>query len=191
MSQLSPRICGDEESAGATGSRTCPGAQARGLVERMQKSTGPPWLTAAAGSPWLLLAHQDLQRSGLGVTLGWQVNQKASHYDTEVMFLSARPELGLPPPSRLSLPAGDKLSSALLPAKLESTRVMGGYRNAEALMGHRLHGRGATPKPPITGELQGQREPSSRHSCGEAGPNPGQVASWPVLCFMGLFSSLS
>nr|KAF6319777.1 hypothetical protein mMyoMyo1_008514 [Myotis myotis] len=110
----------------------------------MQKITGPPWLTSAAGS-------QDLQRSGLGVTLGWQVNQKASHYDTEVMFLSARPELGLPPPSCLSLPAGDKLSSALLPAKLESTRVMGGYRNAEALMGHRLHGRGATPKPPITG----------------------------------------
>lgn len=139
----------------------------------------------------MLLAHQDLQRSGLGVTLGWQVNQKASHDDTEVMFLSARPELGLHPPSRLSLPAGDKLSSALLPAKLESTRVMGGYRNAEALMGHRLHGRGATPKPPITGGAAGRGSQAAGTAVGRQGPAPGEMAFWPGLCFTGLLSSLS
>lgn len=76
---------------------------------------------------------------------------------------------------------------------------MGGHGNAEALMGHRLHGGGATPTPPMTwgaaggegdkrqSQLWGAR---AQHNPLPTPPGPGKRARRPGLGFMGLFSSL-
>lgn len=125
------------------------------------------------------------QRSGLGVTLGWQVNQKASHYDTEVIFLSARPELGLPPPSCLSLPPGARLSSTSLPAKLESMRGDGRLQSCWGFNGAQIAWQGCHPQASnYWGSCRAEGDkPQSQLWGGRAQPR--EVASWPALCFMG------
>lgn len=49
---------------------------------------------------------------------------------------------------------------------------MGGYGNAEALMGHRLHGRGVTPKPSITWGAAGAERDKQQSQVGSQGLTP-------------------